>query len=141
MHTSFSEHVILVGNSKSLGNWDPQKGLKLSTSAVNYPQWFNLYPLKFFKGTNLEFKFLVMRNDEVIRWETLPSKENRRYVIRKEKAVLKCFEGKYEGEEILHKNSLAKKKRSRLFSQEKIKKEEIEGLSSNSEVFFNKNFN
>ena len=128
MHTSYSERVVIVGNIKPLGSWDPHKGLDLTTSPSDYPHWYNLRPIKLFKGSTLEFKCIVMKNDEVVRWETLPSSSNRRYLIKYEKAVIKCKEGLYEGEEILHK---VKKMRSRLLSQEKSTR--IDDISS-SEV-------
>ena len=131
MQTSFSERVIIVGSPKHLGQWDPRKGLELNTSPLDYPQWFNTHPLRFPKGSVLDFKFLVMHGEEIVRWESLSG--NRRYFIRHEKAILRCFEAKFECEELLYRSSIGRR-RSRLLSQEKGRKRDFE--NSNSEVFF-----
>lgn len=39
--TNYLQDVRLVGNIPELGNWDPEKGLKLSTTPHKYPHWFN----------------------------------------------------------------------------------------------------
>ena len=130
MQTSFSERVIIVGSSKHLGQWDPRKGLELNTSPLDYPQWFNAHPIRLPKGSVLDFKLIVMHGEEIVRWESLSG--NRRYLIRHEKAILRCFEGKFEGEELLHRSSIGGR-RSRLLSQEKGRKRDFEAL--NSEVF------
>lgn len=130
MQTSFSERVIVVGSPKHLGQWDPRKGLELNTSPLDYPHWFNPHPLRFPKNSILDFKFLVLHGENIVRWESLPG--NRRYLIRHDKAILRCFEGKSEGEELLQGDSIGRR-RSRLLSQEKGKKRDFE--CSNSEVF------
>lgn len=101
MNTMFSERVVLVGNENFLGSWDPQKGLNLSTNPCEYPQWFLSTPLKFPKGSIVQFKFLVMKDDQIIRWESLPGKKNRHYYVVHDHALLNCQEGAYEGQEVI----------------------------------------
>lgn len=131
MQTSFSERVVLVGLPKALGSWAPEMGVELTTSAHDYPHWFNVAPLRVLRGASLEFKFLVMRGPEVVRWENL--KENRRYVVTHPQAVLRCSEGRIEGEELVKKTDTRSRK-ARLLSQEMSpEKEHAEGWIS--EVF------
>lgn len=109
MTTFFSEKVVLVGNISSLGNWDPKNGLDLITTPEKYPKWFLQAPLKVLKNTILEFKFVVVKNSFVTRWEVLPAPKNRRYNVSHKKALLECFEGNYEALEIIRKDFLVKK--------------------------------
>jgi alpha-amylase len=37
--TVFGDSLYIVGNNSALGNWDPHKGLTLSTNSSLYPNW------------------------------------------------------------------------------------------------------
>eukprot|EP00184_Porphyridium_aerugineum_P002611 CAMPEP_0184707908 /NCGR_PEP_ID=MMETSP0313-20130426/37503_1 /TAXON_ID=2792 /ORGANISM="Porphyridium aerugineum, Strain SAG 1380-2" /LENGTH=904 /DNA_ID=CAMNT_0027169489 /DNA_START=52 /DNA_END=2766 /DNA_ORIENTATION=- len=45
--TMIGETVILVGDTKALGNWDVKHGIELVTSNTSYPVWYTSKPIKF----------------------------------------------------------------------------------------------
>jgi len=49
--TEFEETVKVLGNIDALGNWDPSKGLELTTTPHNYPFWMNETPIEVPSGT------------------------------------------------------------------------------------------
>lgn len=68
--TTFGEVVKIAGNHESLGNWDPSKGLTLSTTPNSYPIWTSPYPITLPIGPEIDYKY-VYTTDSSYRWETL----------------------------------------------------------------------
>ncbi|CAD8171653.1 unnamed protein product [Paramecium pentaurelia] len=72
--TQFSQHVKVVGNEPQLGNWNPSKGLQLLTNESMYPIWFTDYPLELLAYSKLEFKVVII-DDQNCYWECCPNRE------------------------------------------------------------------
>jgi hypothetical protein len=104
VQTKPGEVVHLTGNVAELGNWDPVKGIALSTEEQFYPFWVTKQPVQFPMGQEFEFKIVVLsETKEVIRWEELPS--NRIYKPIYPRVSIEGEEGNPSGREcILKKN-------------------------------------
>jgi len=68
--TKPGEGVFLVGSHDSIGAWDLEKALALTTSADTFPTWSS-QAVKVSKGKALQYKFLIRRenNSGSPRWE------------------------------------------------------------------------
>lgn len=74
-YTSIGEELYVVGNNPTLGNWDPNKAVKMYN--YDYPSWtVTLEELT--QSTTIEFKFIKKSSDGVT-WEDAIS--NRTYTI------------------------------------------------------------
>lgn len=76
------EGVFVVGNHEALGAWKPAKALQLTTTAQQFPTW-SCHPLTLSADADLEFKFLVQREDMKgpARWEEFPGNRTAKAVI------------------------------------------------------------
>ena len=64
-YTNFGEELHVVGNHPALGNWDPNKGIRMYT--YDYPSWtVTVGDLP--QNTTIEFKFIKKSSGSVI-WE------------------------------------------------------------------------
>lgn len=75
--TRFGDSLLVVGSSPALGSWEPENGLRMSTSASLYPVW-RCDPL-LLNEDGLEFKFVIRRSDGSFEWE---ERGNRRLALR-----------------------------------------------------------
>ncbi|KAL4427388.1 hypothetical protein ABPG74_009660 [Tetrahymena malaccensis] len=131
VHTSFGQKVVLVGNHPQLGDWQPTKGLSLSTFEGLYPIWRSEQEFRIPEGFDLEFKIIVVNgNSEVDHWENLP--QNRTYTpsLCKESVLLRMHESSLWIEEFydgpvdkIHENSL--KNYTRIMAPMKIRSSRI----------------
>lgn len=81
--TQLGQSIHLVGNHPSMGEWNPQKSIKLSTDPFNYPFWTTpiiSLPL----NTSIEYKYLFKTQD-LFTWESLP---NRKLFLSQKKVVI-----------------------------------------------------
>ncbi|CAL1149316.1 unnamed protein product [Cladocopium goreaui] len=63
-------HVRVVGSVAALGEWDPQKGLVLNTSASDFPNWKQTEPTPLEEGKVVEYKYVICDNNGAgVRWE------------------------------------------------------------------------
>ncbi|SHJ62583.1 family 14 glycosylhydrolase [Tepidibacter formicigenes] len=74
-NTNFGEEIYVVGNQPQLGNWDPNKAVKLYT--YNYPSW-TVTVEGFEKGSEVEFKF-IKKSENGVTWENIEN--NRKYNV------------------------------------------------------------
>ena len=70
-HTNFGDSLYVVGNDDLLGNWDPRKGLLMTTDKKTYPIWKS----NTMKGNNhdaiikIEYKYILITKDGKVYWE------------------------------------------------------------------------
>lgn len=71
--TKPGEGVFLVGSHDSLGAWDADKALTLTTSASAFPVWSS-QAITVSAGQALQYKFLIRRENKsgTARWEDFP---------------------------------------------------------------------
>lgn len=63
-------HVRVVGSVPALGEWDPHRGLVLSTSASDFPNWKQTEPSPLEEGKVVEYKYVICDNSgSGFRWE------------------------------------------------------------------------
>lgn len=74
-YTTFGEELYVVGNQPALGNWDPDKAVKMYT--YDYPSW-TVTVRGLTVGSTIEFKFIKKSSNGVI-WED--AIDNRIYTI------------------------------------------------------------
>jgi alpha-amylase len=79
--TSWGENVYVVGNIKELGEWNPDRALKMNP--WRYPKWevTALVP----KGTAIEFKFFKRLADGRVIWED--NRQNRSITTTNDKTA------------------------------------------------------
>jgi len=71
VETAFGEEVLLVGNIKELGEWNPLRALKLQTTKARYPTWSTTIVIPC-SSQPAEYKFIVLK-DQSYRWEEFDS--------------------------------------------------------------------
>ncbi|WP_432405135.1 family 14 glycosylhydrolase [Wukongibacter sp. M2B1] len=74
-YTTYGEDLYVVGSSSTLGNWDPNQGVKMNP--FNYPSW-TVTVDNLTKDTTIEFKF-IKKSSNGVTWEDAIS--NRTYTI------------------------------------------------------------
>eukprot|EP00931_Biecheleriopsis_adriatica_P059786 TRINITY_DN3583_c0_g2_i1.p1 TRINITY_DN3583_c0_g2~~TRINITY_DN3583_c0_g2_i1.p1 ORF type:complete len:673 (-),score=100.68 TRINITY_DN3583_c0_g2_i1:30-2048(-) len=68
--TRMGYHVRLVGSAEVLGSWQPQKGLILQTSALDFPLWRLRDPVKICSDDIVEYKYVICdQNGAPSEWE------------------------------------------------------------------------
>jgi hypothetical protein len=76
--TRWGDTVAVVGSSASLGTWDPQRGLKLSTDGRSYPLWRGECVLEDVNAP-IEYKVVILRTaGGGVDWEPLASNRSLR---------------------------------------------------------------
>ena len=71
------EDVRVVGNLDILGNWEPKKAVKLSLNPKLDGVWKTKVKIKVPLLFNLEYKYLIFKNNNFLRWEVLSNNKNR----------------------------------------------------------------
>mmetsp|Transcript_58894 Transcript_58894/g.140532 ORF Transcript_58894/g.140532 Transcript_58894/m.140532 type:complete len:869 (+) Transcript_58894:102-2708(+) len=69
--TSYGEQLCVVGSDPAMGNWDPAKGLALTTTEKDYPCW-STKPVDLSipdTEAGLEYKYVRIETDGTVRWE------------------------------------------------------------------------
>jgi len=71
--TKWGESLCLLGENESLGTWNNKKAVKMSTDKNTFPMWFsqtiNLIP----KKSSLEYKYLIVNEHGIVKWEDFPN--------------------------------------------------------------------
>jgi len=70
-NTQWGDSVVAVGNHPALGNWNPYLGLPLITDDM-FPNWVGVTKLP--AGTEVEFKFVVIKAWGELQWEQGPNR-------------------------------------------------------------------
>jgi trehalose 6-phosphate synthase/phosphatase len=81
--TKLGENVHIVGSHESLGNWDPQKSLRLFTDPSTYPFWATTM-VELPTSRAIEYKYLFVNQDSVV-WESLG---NRKLFLTQKRVVV-----------------------------------------------------
>eukprot|EP00931_Biecheleriopsis_adriatica_P073332 TRINITY_DN47639_c0_g1_i1.p1 TRINITY_DN47639_c0_g1~~TRINITY_DN47639_c0_g1_i1.p1 ORF type:complete len:540 (-),score=97.11 TRINITY_DN47639_c0_g1_i1:27-1646(-) len=71
-HTYWGETLAVCGASPALGEWDPQKSLRLTTSPGTFPKWCS-GPVNIEQGT--AYKFVILQHDNNVWWETQKNRQ------------------------------------------------------------------
>jgi len=70
-HTAWGQNVYIVGNIIELGNWDPNRAIRMfnsSASIAQFPSWFQDVSVP--KNTRIEFKFIMRNPQGQVIWES-----------------------------------------------------------------------
>lgn len=68
MNTAPGDVLRAVGSLSSLGNWDPQRGLRLTTSPTSFPRWSGKAALPA-RCSALEWKLVICCANGEVQWE------------------------------------------------------------------------
>ena len=91
--TSWGDCVAIVGSEPTMGQWAPERGLRLCTDASRYPRW-HLADVDLKHVTEIiEFKFIIVRADGAIYWE--PLLVNRRLAVGPDGSSHACVVAKF----------------------------------------------
>lgn len=66
--TVFGQNVFVVGNTASLGSWNPANAVPLTTGPGTYPRWNGSGTLP--PNTSVEYKFIIKQDGQPVIWET-----------------------------------------------------------------------
>lgn len=87
--TRMGYHVRLVGSVPALGNWQPEKGLVLHTSAAEFPLWRLQEPIHISSDDIVEYKYVICNHDgQPSEWE---GRSNRTFQPASQKLVKDVF--------------------------------------------------
>ena len=69
--TKEGQYVYVLGNTKELGCWQPENGLKMSTNKETYPLWSATEEIKCNLNTEIYYKYVIidLKTNE-IQWES-----------------------------------------------------------------------
>ena len=79
--TAYGQTIKIVGDKPELGSWDPLKAIPLETNTDIFPTWVNRKRIKFKKGVNIDYKYLIFDESGNYSYEYLPAEENRHIII------------------------------------------------------------
>ena len=75
VNTNYGEEVYICGSDPAIGNWLPADGVKLSTSAEIYPDWFVTLPLPL-ASRPVRYKYVIKMAADMFTWENrIPDRE------------------------------------------------------------------
>ena len=83
-HTHYGSSLYVVGNVESLGNWNIEKALELSTTEDTYPLWEKKDAFYCPLGTEIIYKYITKDAKKNTTWEYLPNNGNRKILVEKE---------------------------------------------------------
>jgi hypothetical protein len=69
--TEYGDYIVITGSSEQLGLWQPERGLRMATDEGSYPVW-RCEPLLRCAAEDIEYKFVIMREQGAPQWEPLP---------------------------------------------------------------------
>lgn len=69
-HTSYGQHVAVIGSSAALGKWMLHDALPLATDEHNFPMWGNDAPVRLLPGTEFKIIMINSHNGHAV-WEDL----------------------------------------------------------------------
>ena len=73
-----NEDVRILGNIDSLGKWQPDKAIKLIPIKKEPNSWITKEKIKIPLLFNLEYKYLIFKNNLLKTWEEISNNENRK---------------------------------------------------------------
>ena len=72
------EEIRIIGGHESIGNWNVDRSQKLIyDSSENI--WKTEENILLPQNTTIEYKYIVFRDNNLIRWEELPNNRNRKF--------------------------------------------------------------
>ena len=77
------EDVRILGNIDSLGKWSPEKAIKLIPVRKEQNSWITKEKIKIPLFFNLEYKYLIFKNNRLKTWEEISNNENRKINLKK----------------------------------------------------------
>ena len=119
------EDVRVVGNLDILGNWEPKKAVKLSLNPKLDGVWKTKVKIKVPLLFNLEYKYLIFKNNNFLRWEVLSNNKNRTIKFA-EKDVFILSDKPNNITPQIKKEIIDKKKGEKIIKKKKVKKKNDE---------------
>ena len=95
-----SEDVRILGNIDSLGNWKTNNAIKLIRDKKEKNSWITNEKFKIPLLFNLEYKYLIFKNDKLDKWEEISNNENRKITLYKKGHFTLLDKPKYYSTEI-----------------------------------------
>ena len=143
------EDVRILGNIDSLGKWQPDKAIKLIPVKKEPNSWITKEKIKIPLFYNLEYKFLIFKNNVLKTWEEISNNENRKINLTKKGNFILLDKPRYfstsikekknvsefDSDEIINLNydsDFDEKKSSKKISEENIK--EIIEINDNDNI-------
>ena len=77
------EDVRILGNIDLLGNWQTNKAIKLIQDKKEKNSWITPDKFKIPLLFNLEYKYLIFKNNQLDKWEEISNNENRKITLYK----------------------------------------------------------
>ena len=77
------EDVRILGNIDLLGKWQPNKAIKLIPIKNEPNSWITKEKIKIPLNFNLEYKYLIFKNNILKTWEEISNNENRKITLTK----------------------------------------------------------
>ena len=95
------EDVRILGNIDTLGNWQPNKAIKLFLNKKEKNIWITKEKIKIPLSFNLEYKYLIFKNDSLKTWEEISNNENRKINLTKKGYYTLLDKPKYFSTEVM----------------------------------------
>lgn len=76
-----NEDIRVVGNTEALGNWNILKAIKLYLVPKQIGVWKTKEKIKIPLFQHIEYKYLIFRNNNLLRWEHISNNMNRSITI------------------------------------------------------------
>ena len=71
------EDVRVIGNIETMGNWAISKAIKLFLVPNQKNVWKTKEKIKFPINKDVEYKYIIFKNNNILRWEYIPNNKNR----------------------------------------------------------------
>ena len=94
------EDVRILGNIDTLGKWQTNKAIKLIRDNKEENSWITQEQFKIPLFFNLEYKYLIFKNDKLDKWEEILNNENRKITLSKKGHFTLLDKPKYYSTEI-----------------------------------------
>ena len=102
VETRWGDTAVLVGSTPCLGEWEPQRGARMSTDEHTYPVWHvQLAHDCDDEHGALEYKVVILRDGGAADWEELPQNRHLRLVAGRDVRVRGMWNDPHTEEETL----------------------------------------
>ena len=106
-NSELSEDVRILGNIDALGKWQPEKAIKLIKIKKEENSWITKEKIKIPLFFNLEYKYLIFKNNTLKAWEEISNNENRKINLTKKGNFILLDKPKYFSTKIKEKKNIS----------------------------------